>query len=610
MRVTSALLPLLVAGVATAGLAGLPQATGAPSVTATVGSSGQMPVPAADDARTTFSVVLSRRESAARKHLKAVSDPRSPRYRTFLTRSQIRSRYGADPHDVRTVRRSARAAGLTTVTDRTGLFMRVSGRVKDLEPWLGQQVEVIRETIPFDSRSLQQEEIFLLGDTTAPPDVADAVRTVIPFWVKLRTYSAVSTARVRPVAPNLGTYVGGCRAARRQNTYSFAQLAHAYGVDRLPATQRVGRASRLAILASGEGFSRRSLRHSARCFDVPGRHFTRVHAPGMVGNLPEAEEGDLDTQVAQAVLPPGSRISVIESPERGGTFYLAWAAAFGLPRLPDAVSQSYGLCERVLGEEFLIPASRHLLDSILVRLGLAGTTATSSAGDDGSSDCYEQDQTTPPAVDYPTSSPFITSVGGSQIVLRRSNERRTERVWRDVDRTMVLDGRTVPTPTSGGGGGRSTIYGRPWFQRHTGVATTRRTTPDVAMHASFGPAWPVYLSRAAAGQVNLPSAGFYAIAGTSASSPYFASSVALLASSRRHEGQPPFGHLAPALYDIGRRHPGALYDITRGTNDLYDVGCCAAGPGYDMASGMGAPDFGTFPRWITPPGGRRPAGRG
>lgn len=614
MRASTAFLPLLAASVAVAVITpatAVPPAAAPPAtVTAQAG-----PVPAPDDTRTTFSLVLPRRESAARKRLKAVSDPHSTHYRQFLSRSQIRHRYGAQPSDLRAVRRSARAAGLTTATDATGLFIMVTGQVGDLEPWLGQQILVQKATLPpINSRSIQQEEVFLVGHTTPPAGLRKSVRGIIPFWVKIKTYSAISSSSfsaTRPVAPNRGTYIGGCKAAERQDTYSFDQLARAYGVDTLPRGPRVGRASRLAILASGEGFSHRSLRRSARCFDVPGRTFSRVHAPGMIGNLPEGGEGDLDTQVAQAVLPRGSSIDVIESPEVGGTFYLAWAAAFGLPRLPDAVSQSYGLCERVLDEELLIPPSRHLLDSILVRLGIAGTTATSSAGDNGSSDCYEQDQTTPPAVDYPTSSPFITSVGGSQIVLRRSNQRRFEKVWRDVNRTMVVNGQTVPTPTSGGGGGFSTVYGQPWFQRRTGIDTEQRTTPDVAMHASFGPAWPVYLSRpVVAVQSQAPTGGFYAIAGTSASSPYFASSVALLAASQRLAGQPGLGHIAPALYDLRRNHPMALYDITRGNNDVYGVGCCRATPGYDTASGLGAPAFDRFPQWIEPVGGRPQRGRG
>ncbi|MFN8125847.1 MAG: S53 family serine peptidase [Candidatus Nanopelagicales bacterium] len=597
MRLTR-LLPATVAATVAFGALAVPTPAGAaapdPDPTPT-------PVPAPDNARVTFSLIMNRPEAAARKKLRAVSDPRSSAYRHFPGRDRIRTRYGADPHDLRVVTRSAKAAGLTPVVDPTGLFVRVTGRVSALEPWLGHEILVTTTIQPFDSRSVQRTRLFLLAHTTPPPALSGVVRSVVPFWVKLTTYTAVSSQQLRPVAPNRGTYIGGCRAAQRENTYSFDQLASAYGTDELRHDQAVAKASRMAIIASGEGFGRRSLRHSARCFDVPGRSFTRIHVPGMTGNLPEGGEGDLDTQVAQAVMPRGSMISVIESPPVMGTYYLAWAAAFGLKKLPDAVSQSYGICESLLDQNLMIPEVRLLTDAVLVRLGLAGTTATSSAGDDGSSGCYEGDKTTPAAVEYPTSSPYITSVGGSRIVLDRRNERRNEVVWHDVNRTMVVHGKTAPVPTSGGGGGRSTLYDRPWYQRGPWQSTTR-TVPDLAMHASFGPGWPVYLSRPAAQQFGARTRGFYAVAGTSASSPYFASNVALLAAGQRLAGLPPYGHVAPALYPLARRHRAAFFDITTTTNDLYDVGCCDAHRGYDLASGLGAPNFDVFPRWLGPRG--------
>lgn len=35
-----------------------------------------------------------------------------------------------------------------------------------------------------------------------------------------------------------------------------------------------------------------------------------------------------------------------------------------------------------------------------------------------------------------------------------------------------------------------------------------------------------------------------------------------------------------------------MRDVTAGTNDLNNVGCCTARPGYDTASGWGSVDFG------------------
>jgi hypothetical protein len=37
-------------------------------------------------------------------------------------------------------------------------------------------------------------------------------------------------------------------------------------------------------------------------------------------------------------------------------------------------------------------------------------------------------------------------------------------------------------------------------------------------------------------------------------------------------------------------HSPALRDITIGNNDVYGLGCCDAGPGYNEAAGWGSPN--------------------
>ena len=49
-------------------------------------------------------------------------------------------------------------------------------------------------------------------------------------------------------------------------------------------------------------------------------------------------------------------------------------------------------------------------------------------------------------------------------------------------------------------------------------------------------------------------------------------------------------------------HPGAFYDITIGNNDLANVGCCQATVGYDLASGLGVPNWAVLPATLPAPG--------
>jgi hypothetical protein len=46
----------------------------------------------------------------------------------------------------------------------------------------------------------------------------------------------------------------------------------------------------------------------------------------------------------------------------------------------------------------------------------------------------------------------------------------------------------------------------------------------------------------------------------------------------------------------------AFFDITTGNNDLAGVGCCQATVGYDLASGLGVPDWAVLPATLPPPG--------
>ena len=290
------------------------------------------PVPAPDDTRTTFSLVLPRRESAARKRLKAVSDPHSTHHRQFLSRSQIRHRYGAQPSDLRAVRRSARAAGLTTATDATGLFIMVTGQVRDLEPWLGQQILVQKATLPpINSRSIQQEEVFLVEayDSACGPaqvrardhpllgqDCPPAISSSIVFGNPPRG------AQPRDVRRRL-------QGRGAPGHLPFDQLARAYGGYCAPRPRVAGQ-------PAGHPCQRRGVQPSPRCSRAvrcAGSHIQPGPRPGMIGNRRKAAKATWTHKWLRRSCPAVAP-SMIESPEVGGTFYLAWAAAFGLPALP------------------------------------------------------------------------------------------------------------------------------------------------------------------------------------------------------------------------------------------------------------------------------------
>jgi kumamolisin len=199
-----------------------------------------------------------------------------------------------------------------------------------------------------------------------------------------------------------------------------------------------------------------------------------------------------------------------------------------------------------------------------------------SAGDFGST-CNGQPF---PGVAWPASSPYLTAVGGSRLVLDAANERVDEVVWNDLEWLSTDNG------GGAGGGGLSAVSARPPYQR--AVAARRRAVPDVSAHASMLPGWPVVIGT-----------NWVEDAGTSASAPLVAGAFAVVSARERAAGRPPLGPVNGLLYDSA---PQTVFDVVSGENG-YDrrVRARQAGPGYDLASGLGVPRFDVLAATLPPP---------
>jgi hypothetical protein len=90
------------------------------------------------------------------------------------------------------------------------------------------------------------------------------------------------------------------------------------------------------------------------------------------------------------------------------------------------------------------------------------------------------------------------------------------------------------------------------------------------------------------------------LGGTSAATPLLAGGVALINQDLHRHGKQFVGFLNPLLYQAGRGQPGVFSDVTAFGNDVgpyvnggngQPLGCCTAGPGFDLASGWGSVDL-------------------
>ena len=198
---------------------------------------------------------------------------------------------------------------------------------------------------------------------------------------------------------------------------------------------------------------------------------------------------------------------------------------------------------------------------------------------------------------WPSSDPLVTSLGGTRVHANASGTGAAP-VWRDSvwnDPNSVLDGDpTDPTTCCGGGGGKSEIFSRPAYQNSVAdVVGAHRGTPDVSMSAAVDGAALVYLS------FEPLTPGWYLFGGTSEASPLFSGIVAIADQAAGHD----LGLLNSKLYALQGQPDSGLVDVTHGNNSftfynahnkLVTVHGFSAGPGYDLASGLGtiwAPDF-------------------
>jgi kumamolisin len=210
--------------------------------------------------------------------------------------------------------------------------------------------------------------------------------------------------------------------------------------------------------------------------------------------------------------------------------------------VPTIISCSWGMPETSADPSDLIETNL-LLKNTNMNVCVA-------AGDNGSSD-----GTSVLTVDFPASSPYVTAVGGTNLVCLNNvyDASCVETVWND--------GITAT------GGGISTLFGKPHYQS---FISGNRNCPDIAFNSSPNTGIQLYFNG------NLA----YGIGGTSLAAPFFAGFVALT-------GLKTF--INPILYSNT-----CFHDITVGSNSIGKRGQYYAKPGYDNCTGLGSMDCSKF----------------
>jgi subtilase family serine protease len=332
--------------------------------------------------------------------------------------------------------------------------------------------------------------------------------------------------------------------------FSPSQISQAYGFNGITfnngSVRGDGSGQTIAIV---DAYNQPNITSNLQTFDstygLPDPpNFTVVNQNGG-STLPAADQGwgleiSLDVEWAHAMA-PGANILLVEANSNSYSDLLAAVNyARNQPNV-SVVSMSWG------GGEWSGETSYD--NYFTTPSGHSGVTFVASTGDSGSAGAPE----------FPSVSPNILAVGGTQLTTDSAGNYLSETGW------------------SGSGGGISTGELQPDYQR--GVVTqtsTARAVPDVSYDGSSNSPFAVYDTSSYSGWLQ--------VYGTSAGAPQWAALLAIANQGRELAGKGALDggtQTLPALYQLPQSD---FHDVTSGNNGGY-----SAGAGYDLVTGRGSP---------------------
>jgi subtilase family serine protease len=245
-------------------------------------------------------------------------------------------------------------------------------------------------------------------------------------------------------------------------------------------------------------------------------------------------------------------------------------------------------------------------EAVFLQGATEGMSFMFSSGDDGD----ELAATGTKQADYPTSDPYVTSVGGTATAIGQTGNLLFSTGWGTEKYSLSSDGTSWDSLgfLYGAGGGTSTLFDRPAYQDGA-TTSSNRQDPDIAMDAD--PTTGMLVGETQKFPKGVIAYDEYRIGGTSLASPLFAGMTALTLQSAGGGA----GLLNPAIYgdssafdDVAGSPPDAgnvRADFANGVDAsggvVYSVrtfnqdSSLDVTPGYDLVTGLGVPNTG----WLT-----------
>jgi kumamolisin len=346
---------------------------------------------------------------------------------------------------------------------------------------------------------------------------------------------------------------GFARAHAETGTHSPVEVAQLYNFPSLDCRDQC-----IGIIELGGGYRSSDLEAYFNDLGVPQPQMIDVSVDGATNqpgvNRDYDAEVALDIEVAAAVA-PGAKIAVYfgQNGTTDGFYNAITKAIFDTRNNPSAISISWGN-----PESEWTPSTMQAMNRAFKDAAALGKTICCSSGDDGASDYRDTNPDQLAHVDFPASSPFVLSCGGTRLE-GSGNTITKEVVW---NQSSTHRGST--------GGGISDVFDLPSWQQNANVPPSvnpggriGRGVPDVAGNGDPFTGYQVLID----GQQG-------SIGGTSAVAPLWAGLIANI----NHKLGHPVGFINPTLYNLSNQ-ASIFHDITSGNNSYNNV------HGYEARSG-------------------------
>ncbi len=493
----------------------------------------------------TFSLPLNN-EPTLELLLKQQNDPNSQFYHKYLTPEQFNKNFSPSAADKQLVADFLTLAGLkVSSTSASDYVINAQASVATIESAFHIQLHQYSDSA--DGK--------IYYGPTSDPIVSSAVGGLIKHIGGLDNYShAIPPPGLDPKASSAGGYIP-------------TQLQKAYGADSLISQGIDGSGQSIAFVELAD-YNSSDISTYQQQNNITGGTVQKLGSGASLGQ--GSIEVELDMEVAFAMAPKINEL-IYEGPNTGQGINDLYSQIVNDDKA-KIVSISWGLCEQDTGT-----AELQALDQIFQQGAAEGMSFFAAAGDNGAYDCGNGTV----GVDSPADDPYVTGVGGTSLTQNADGSYGETAWYCDTAKCQQQNPKG-----EGGGGGVSAAFPIPDFQNGlspSGAKGNGRFVPDVAADADPQTGYAIYCTV----RPSCSGSGNIEVGGTSGAAPLWAGTAALISESLQQSNST-LGNANAALYAASKTS-GALNDITQSQNPLLP-----AGPGYDLATGLGSPNTTTL----------------